>query len=86
MNLIIFNRAFIIAGLIGIILSCSLPILSYAKQLNAFIGYTTFYSPNNGPYVETYLAVDGTSLDFALNENGKYQASIQVLVLFHRND
>ena len=56
------------------------------SQPNALIKYTTFYSPASGPYVETYLAVDGSSLDFSLNENNKYQASIQVLVLFRRND
>ncbi len=80
------NRLFLLLAAGTLTLFLMLPAQLIAKQLNAYIGYTTFYTPDAGPYVETYLAVDGSSLDFALNKNGKYQASIQVLVLFRKND
>ena len=47
-----------------------------AKRLNAFMSYTTFSSPESGPFIETYLVVAGNSVQFKLNENNKYQASI----------
>ncbi|MEZ5195372.1 MAG: hypothetical protein R2764_02910 [Bacteroidales bacterium] len=57
-----------------------------AKKLNAFLSYSTFYSPDSGPYIETYLMADGNSVSFVKNENGKYQASIQVIMLFRKGD
>lgn len=57
-----------------------------AKRLNAFMSYTTFNSPENGPYIETYLAVAGNSVEFKLKENNKFQASIQVIMLFRSGE
>lgn len=57
-----------------------------AKKLNAFLSYSTFYSPDLGPYIETYLMADGNSVSFVKNENGKFQASIQVIMLFRKGD
>ena len=57
-----------------------------AKRLNAFMSYTTFSSPETGPFIETYLVVAGNSAEFLLNENNKYQASIQVIILFKAGD
>lgn len=57
-----------------------------AKSLNAFLSYATFYSPEAGPYIETYLTVEGQSANYILNENNKFQASIQVIVLFKIGD
>ena len=54
----------------------------YAKKLGSFLSYTTFYSPASGPFIETYISVDGNTVEFVLNENNKYQAAIQVLLLF----
>lgn len=57
-----------------------------AKRLNAFMSYTTFNSPEKGPFIETYMVVAGNSVEFKLNENNKYQASIQVIMLFKQGD
>jgi len=57
-----------------------------AKKLNAFLSYTTFYSPEKGPFVETYLSVMGNSVEFIKNENDKYQATIQVILLFKKGE
>jgi GWxTD domain-containing protein len=57
-----------------------------AKRLNAFMSYTTFSSPETGPFIETYLVVAGNSAEFLLNENNKFQASIQVIILFKAGD
>jgi GWxTD domain-containing protein len=55
---------------------------AHSKDLNANFSYTVFYSPDLGPYVETYLSVAGNSVNFVKNDNDKYQASVEVLILF----
>ncbi len=57
-----------------------------AKKLNAYLSYSTFFEPESGPYIETYLMVDGNSVNYLLNENEKYQASIQVIMLFKKGE
>lgn len=56
-----------------------------ARNLWAFLTYTTFNSPE-GPYVETYLSFAGNSLKYLQLENGKYQASVNVLMTFKQSD
>ncbi|MEA3505518.1 MAG: GWxTD domain-containing protein [Bacteroidota bacterium] len=57
-----------------------------AKKLTALLSYATFYSPADGSYIETYLAVDGNSVNYAQNENGDFQAAIEVTFLFKQGD
>ncbi|NVN95160.1 MAG: GWxTD domain-containing protein [Bacteroidetes bacterium] len=57
-----------------------------AKKLQADLSYASFYSPEHGPYIETYLSVYGKSVYFVKNKNGKYQATIEITMLFKQND
>jgi len=57
-----------------------------AKKLQADLSYSSFYSPEHGPYFETYLSVNGKSVYFIKNKNGKYQATIEITMLFKQND
>ncbi len=57
-----------------------------AKKLQADLSYSSFYSPEHGPYFETYLSVHGNSVCFVKNQNGKYQATIEITMLFKQND
>ena len=59
---------------------------SFAKRLQAFLSYASFYSPDHGPYFETYLSVNGYSVQFVKNANDKYQATIEVIMIFKQND
>jgi GWxTD domain-containing protein len=52
-----------------------------ARNLWAFLSYTAFNSPE-GPYVETYLAVAANSVQFVKKDNGKFQATVNVLMTF----
>lgn len=56
-----------------------------ARNLWAYLTYATFNSPS-GPYVETYLTVAGNSVKYALNENGKYQAAVNIVILFKQGE
>ncbi|MCX6279893.1 MAG: GWxTD domain-containing protein [Bacteroidetes bacterium] len=52
-----------------------------SKNLWAFLSYATFNSPE-GPYIETYLTVAANSVKFVQKDNGKYQATVNVLMTF----
>jgi len=51
-------------------------------NLRAHLNYAIFNSPDKGPYIETYLAIDGTSVNFCENEAGKFQATIEITYIF----
>jgi GWxTD domain-containing protein len=55
-----------------------------ARNLWAFLTYCTFNSPE-GPYVETYLTVAGNSVKYMKKENGKFRATVNVLMTFKLN-
>ena len=57
-----------------------------AQDLQALFYHAGFFSPSEGPYVETYLKVFGPSAEFNKNENDKYQASLEVTILFKQDD
>ena len=61
------------------------PVL-HAKKLQVFFSYSTFNTPDGGPYIETYLSVVGNSAQFVPTTNGKYKCSIQVIMLFKKGD
>ncbi len=60
--------------------------LAQEKKLQASLYYVNFYSPSDGPYVETYLSVIGNSAVFIKNDNGKLQASIEVTMMFRKDN
>jgi GWxTD domain-containing protein len=71
------------------IILAALVLLSFtgadARNLWAFLTYSTFNAPD-GPYIETYLSVAGNSVKFVLNDNGKYQATVNVVMTFSQSD
>ncbi|MCX6280686.1 MAG: GWxTD domain-containing protein [Bacteroidetes bacterium] len=57
-----------------------------AKNLWAYLTYATFNSPE-GPYVETYLSIAGNSVKWIKQADGKYIATVNVLMTFKdKND
>ena len=56
-----------------------------AKNLWAYLTYATFNSPE-GPYVETYLSIAGNSVKWVKQDNGKYKATVNVLMTFKDNN
>ena len=73
----IFPIAFI---LIAAFLGCDIQ----AKNLWAFLTYSTFNSPD-GPYIETYLSVAGNSVVYVKKDNGKFQATVNILMTFKQD-
>ncbi|HLU84356.1 MAG TPA: GWxTD domain-containing protein [Vicingaceae bacterium] len=58
----------------------------YSQNLKAYFTYCTFYSPESGPYIETYLSVVGNSINYQLNENKLYQGTIEITYLFKQGE
>ncbi len=58
----------------------------YSQGLNANLAFARFYSPELGPYVETYLSVETKGLKLMPNKEGKYQAKVNILLLLKQND
>ncbi len=70
------------------LLCISLPILtlSQPKSLRAYLSYTTFNTPDDMPYVETYLAIEGNSVVFAKTPDGNFQSTIEITMLFRQDE
>jgi GWxTD domain-containing protein len=66
-----------------ILLIAVAPVMS--QSLQAVFTHRTFYSPEQGPYVETYLSVIGSSVKYASTDSGKFQASIEISAVL-KND
>lgn len=59
------------------LLVCLLLFNAEAKSLKARFSYATFTAPSTGPYVETYLTVEGHSVQYKPGSEG-YFASVEV--------
>lgn len=59
---------------------------SEVKDISPYFSFATFYSPTDGPYVETYLTILGHSVYFAQNPNNKYQAAIELTIVISKDD
>ncbi len=57
-----------------------------AKELQALFYQASFFSPAEGPYVETYLKVFGQSAEYVKTARGSFQASLEVTILFKKDD
>jgi len=54
-------------------------------NLWAYLTYATFESPE-GPYIETYLAVDARTIVFKQLEDGKFMGTVNILMTFKQNN
>ncbi len=56
----------------------------FAEKLQSYFNIRTFKTLES-PYLESYLSVIGNSAVFAKKENGKYQAVLEVTIIFKEN-
>ncbi len=55
--------------------------ITVGGTVQAYLSTCSFNVPGKGPYLETYLSVDGKGLSYVKKENGKYQGAIEVTLL-----
>lgn len=69
-----------------VILLIAMQFAASGKNLEAFFSYCTFYSPESGPYVETYLSIAGHSVQYRPKANNALQGNIEVTYIFKKGD
>lgn len=57
-----------------------------AGNLLASLSYAVFNTPENEPYIETYLVVQGKTLTHIQLEDGTFQGALDIQILFKKND
>jgi len=57
-----------------------------AQNMRAYLSYATFNTPDNQPYIETYLTIQNNSIKQTLQTNGNYNGKLNIQVIFRRND
>lgn len=68
----------IVFALMGLVF----PQLSEAQSIDVSFDHAAFYTHETGPYVETYLKVEGNSLAYKLNSDNLYEAVVEVTLVF----
>jgi GWxTD domain-containing protein len=74
----------VFALLLPLIITASASFAS-ARSLEAFLSHSTFSIPDRGPYLETYLQIQGNSLTYVQKPSGKFQGSIQVTMIIRKD-
>lgn len=58
---------------------------AYSFDSEIYFMHADFNSPTQ-PYLETYLSIIGNTVEFALNENGNFQAVFEITTMFKQQD
>lgn len=65
---------------------CLLTLNSFAS-MRAFLDFKTFYIPGEGPFLETILEFDGSSLEYTEpNEEGLQNANVQITIIIRQGE
>lgn len=54
-------------------------------QVTAYFSRSSFNTPDNKPYVETYISVLGNTVTYKKNAAGNYQGMVEIGILFSQN-
>jgi len=63
-----------------------LSVTGNSQNMKAYLSYSIFNTPTDEPYIETYLTIDGNSIGYQRLDDGNYQGSINVQMLFKIGD
>lgn len=57
-----------------------------AKSLRARFSHGTYFAPGKGPYVETYIRIDGHSVAFTSTSSGTFQSAVEATLIVKQGD
>ena len=60
--------------------------MAQKKAIQSVLSYTTFNVPGDKPYIETALAFDCSSLVYKKLETSKYQATVEIQIIFKQGE
>lgn len=69
-----------------LLLFITLAVYGYGQKLNALLSYNTYCTDQLEPYIEFTFLIDGQSVKYVANENGKYQAGVKIDISLERKD
>ena len=69
-----------------IILAFTLVSAAFAQKLSVFIDYKSYNVPDEEPYLEISVFVDGTTVKYLPNTQGQFQAAVHIMVKAFQND
>jgi len=75
-----------------IIISLLLSVLSLASvqaiadKPRAYFAWNSFFLPGSGPYIETYMQFDASSLQFVPSGDGSFKATVEILIVFKQDE
>lgn len=58
----------------------------FSKNIQAYLSYSTFNSPKDGPYIETYMSIYAKSVIFNKIAENKYQGSVGITMIFKQGN
>lgn len=73
-------------AILFLILSLATSAMAQEKSIRAYLSYAAFAVPDDLAFIETYLAIEGSSVVFKEIEKGSFQATIDVTIIFTSND
>lgn len=56
------------------------------RVINGYYDQAVFYHPDKGPYLETYITIDGGSIRYKSGKDGQKRPKVQVTVIVQRGD
>ena len=68
-----------------ILITLSIWLINNVNAVTAYFSYAAFFAPEHGTYIETYLAIDPSSVAYKINSNNKLQSIIEVAMLFKKD-
>jgi GWxTD domain-containing protein len=75
------NRIIIFALIITLAFSIDIS----AQNVKAYLNYNEFYSPEAGSYLESYVSIEGNSMQWKKQENGKMISQAEVTIIFRQD-
>lgn len=60
--------------------------MAQGSNIQAYMTYSNFFSPKQGNYIETNLAVKGNSLAYKKDEEGKLRSKLTITMIFKKED
>lgn len=86
MSIFVNNELKKMKQLFFILIFLLIKISSFAGNIEVSVQLCKFNHPEKGPFVETYISVDGNSVKWTKTNGGKMQSSIQISLLFSKGD
>lgn len=59
---------------------------AFSGTIQAYMSYSLFNTPDNEPYIETYIVINGHSVKHVQLDDGNYQGVLDMQVIFRIGD